>query len=287
MLHVLLLTAWMVPQDKAAERVRDLGANDFRTREQAEKDLLELARSDFEGVKKALLAALKDSDPERILAARRILPLIHLLQIEGTRAKNERRYAEVKERLWKEDRGRWTVLADGELLGPFESSAKALEAADRRAPWDAHRFVWRPAVDDVPVDFSFSPRFADKNWMFQVGLGFSSRVGVNAWSVTFGTIQWNTARGSVKWPDMTVTLPLEAADGKNKKTVSFAWSQEFTGDLAVDEPTARELGLERSAIPGLARPDGDEKHGRRRSWVRASIPDLKFEELVPAILIPR
>jgi hypothetical protein len=211
---------------------------------------------------------------------------------EQLRGMNVAAYDASRERLSKEAAGKWAVIVRGQAHLPFGSFEEARAAADRLAPTDSHRFIWRPGTDDVRQEFNLS-MWRDEpgkkgNWA-QLGIAFAVRTKVaETLSPSQGT-EWSLNGKTMRWPHpggTRVTLRLQSPCGEQQEDVDMARSLSFVHDITVTPDVAGRLGLERAAVPGEAVPEGtDVKY--RLALVRVKEPTLQIDELVVAFLVPQ
>jgi hypothetical protein len=226
---------------------------------------------------------------------------------EELRAMNVAAYNAARERLWKDADTRprewpfrldasaperWAVIVHGEVRFPFATFELAREEADRLAPKDSHRFIWRPGTDDVRREFNLS-MWKDEpgekgNWA-QLGTALPARLKIQeTLSPSQGT-EWSLGGKTMRWPHpggTRVTLRLQAPCGEKQEDVDMVRSLSFAHDITVTPDVAGRLELERAAVPGEAVPEATEVK-YRLALVRVKEPTLGIDELVVAFLVPQ
>jgi hypothetical protein len=213
---------------------------------------------------------------------------------EELRAMNVAAYETSRERLLHNAAGKWAVIVRGQAHSPFASFEEARVAADRLAPTDSHRFIWRPGTDDVRREFNLS-MWRDEhgkkgNWA-QLGLALSVRLNIaETLSPSAGT-EWSLGGRTKSWPPgpaggTRITLRLQAPCGDQQEDVDMVRSLSFVHDITVTPNVATRLEVERAAVPGEALPEGTDVR-YRLALVRVKEPTLQIDELVVAFLVPQ
>lgn len=205
-------------------------------------------------------------------------------------------YLRQKERLVREELGKWVAIAGGRLLPAdargrlapaptFEACLLAAEAAD---PDSLHRFLFRIGEegDVVYSDASTRPRNV-------IGSGLKGALGIAAaFDARAGELRWTRGAKSrtFKLEREQIELLLRDPAGRQSMGVRLADSTAFSGFVLLESTPADLLDAELFEIPGraLLRTGGDPPVVvLRRARVRVVVRELDLDELVPVAAWPR
>lgn len=204
------------------------------------------------------------------------------LSLEEQRQRNEKAVADAKAEIAKVKPGNWIAVVDGKVLTEFASLDEADQAAEKVNANAAHRFIYRPGVDDRPVEFALSPWSERPNWV-QLGRRFQMNadltVAANTW-VTKGK-RVDDERVQIHSLDKGNSFEI------NQKTVV---SGMFLYDITLTESIAEKVGVYRYSTPGIAYLQGwsaKNAHKCQTGFCKAKIPGLDVDLPVLAFVIRR
>ena len=204
------------------------------------------------------------------------------LSLEEQRQRNEKAVADAKAEIAKVKPGNWIAVVDGKVLTEFASLDEADQAAENVNANAAHRFIYRPGVDDKQVEFALSPWSEGPNWV-QLGRRFH----MNA-DLTVAANTWVTNGKRVDDERVKIhSLDTDSSAEIDQKTVV---SGMFLYDITLTESIAEKVDINRYATPGVAFLEGwDAKRESRcqMGFCRAKIPGLDVDLPVLAFVIPR
>ncbi|MGI9519841.1 MAG: M56 family metallopeptidase, partial [Pirellulaceae bacterium] len=93
--------------------------------------------------------------------------------LQREKLSNNTTYHREREKLAADHAGRWVAIVDGRLLASFDSFEECLAAADEANRHAVHRYIFRPGIDDVDDEFTYSPWITGQpNW-WQFGRQFT------------------------------------------------------------------------------------------------------------------
>jgi hypothetical protein len=207
----------------------------------------------------------------------------------------EQFYLRQKERLVRDQLGKWIAIASGRLLpadarghvqpaASFEECRKAIDVA---APEALHRFVFRIGEegDVVYADNSTQPRCVIGS-AFKVSLGVTATFDARAMQMT-----WTRGpdRHAFELEQGLLQLMLSDPTARQSMGVRLSDSSGFDGFVLLDATTADLLDTEKFEIPGraLLKTGGDRPFvALRRARIRIALPELHLDDLIPAATWP-
>ena len=204
------------------------------------------------------------------------------LSLEEQRQRNEKAVADAKAEIAKVKPGNWIAVVDGQVLTQFASMDEADQAAEKVNANAAHRFIYRPGVDDQQVEFALSPWSDRPNWV-QLGRRFHTNADL--------TVAANTWVTNGKRVD-DERVQIHSLDKGNSTEISqkTVVSGMFLYDITLTESIAEKVGVYRYSTPGVAHLKGwsaKNAHKCQTGFCKAKIPGLDVDLPVLAFVIPR
>ena len=209
-------------------------------------------------------------------------PTLVLATLEDERAANEEAYLSSRDYLHEVHKGRWVAIVDGVVIASFETLDEAIEAADQRDAEAAHRFLFRPGVDDGDTEFVQSPWMnSSPNW-FQLGRRFRK-----PFPLTIAPHVWIRDGRKHETPDGKGRIVLGAPGEEPTYSTHTVCSNMFQQDLTMTGHAADELRLDRFAVPGTAWYPSMDHTACRKVLCRVTLGDLDIDATVVAFVFPR
>ncbi|MGI9517793.1 MAG: carboxypeptidase-like regulatory domain-containing protein, partial [Pirellulaceae bacterium] len=145
-----------------------------------------------------------------------------------------------------------------------------------------HRYIFRPGIDDVDDEFTYSPWITGQpNW-WQFGRQFTRKN-----RMTIAWDQWGKGDKSVPAPEGKASFTLNAPGGEEVQLNHRAvCSQMVTQQLTLTEGDVNRLRLHRFSIPGNVRSTTYDVDCYR-VHVQAAIPELDINQTLAAIVMPQ
>ena len=201
-----------------------------------------------------------------------------------TGQRNHRVWKEQGARLRKDAKGQWVAIADGALLGHWESFEDALAVLQFSRKDPGHAYLYRAGIDDLPLEFSLSPFLStDPQWS-QIGRSLAGGWGLtmsasgNVWERGAKVEAW----GNDNDAQAILSHPVSGATYQEGVVISAM----LEGDLTLRPAIAEDLNLGNMECPVPATPFGDKDLPCRRIPVRVQFPSLGIDSVGMAIILP-
>ncbi len=207
----------------------------------------------------------------------------YALQLE----KNHNTWLEIGEGLRQTQRGKWVLLAGGQLHGTWFDFDSAWRVANGLPDEQLHAYLYRAGIDDVECTFYLSP-FTNNNPRWNQ-LGIRIR---RPWKLTIAAVAdtWYRGDKKVSWGDSGARVQLSAtpaalSEDSVDHSVRAVASNMFEYDLTLRQADVDQMGLGRFTAPTPAY-YLDKKHPCAKVIVRVCIPELEIEAPAVAFVLP-
>lgn len=201
-----------------------------------------------------------------------------------TKQRNHQVWEEQGARLRMEAKGQWVAIADGAVLGHWDSFDDALAVLQFAQDDRSHAYLYRAGIDDMPLQFSLSPFLStDPHWS-QIGRSLAGKWGLtmaaagNIWERDGKVAAWGDDNDAQAVFSNTVT-------GKTYQE-GIVVSAMLQGDITLRPAIAEDLKLGEFECPVPATPWGKDEILCRRIPVRVQFPSLEIDSVGMAIILP-
>ncbi|MGB0953355.1 MAG: hypothetical protein ACPG31_09015, partial [Planctomycetota bacterium] len=198
--------------------------------------------------------------------------------------RNHQVWEEQGARLRTEAKGQWVAIADGALLGHWDSFEDALAVLQFAQHDKSHAYLYRAGVDDLPMQFSLSPFLNNDPHWSQIGRSLAGQWGLTM--AAAGNV-WERDGKVVAWGDDQEAQAIfsNTVSGKTYRE-GIVVSAMLQGDITLRPSIAEDLKIGAFECPVPASPWGKDEILCQRIPVRVQFPALGIDSVGMAIILP-
>ena len=198
-------------------------------------------------------------------------------QLDYERRINDWNYRNSINSLRETSKGEWVVIAKGRISGTFDSFEKAAKQ-DLDA---AHRFIFRPGIDDGDVNYDLSVMQSDNPTWNQLG----SKIGTR-FPMRIDSSNWEHKGKTIPTLDGRARITIGDTEGNAQVQTLAVRSMMFQDNLTVTQSQSNELKLEKYSVPGRATWWRGADPGRK-VWCQLKIDGLDIDDRLLAFVVPQ